>query len=72
MAAKNGKAPVPWKKLNKDPRPFVDAKYLPDGFEFNDPMHIPKPKLLEVFSHWEERLAAGEMVFEFKGVSHDH
>jgi len=72
MLAKNGKAPVPWKKLNKDPQPFVNAEYLPDGFKFDDPMHILKPELLEVFSHWEERLAAGETVFEFKAVSHDH
>jgi len=54
MAAKNGKAPVPWKKLNKDPRPFIDDKYLPDRFTIDDPMHIPKPDLLEVFSHWED------------------
>jgi len=72
MTAKNGKAPVPWKKLNKDPRPFIDDEYLPDGFTFDDPMHIPKPDLLEVFSHWEDRLAAGKTVFRFKGVSHDH
>jgi hypothetical protein len=72
MAAKNGKAPVPWKKLNKDPGPFIDDEYLPDGFTFDDPMHIPKPDLLEVFSHWEDRLAAGDTVFSFKGVSHDH
>ena len=72
MTAKNGKAPVPWKKLNKDPRPFIDDEYLPDGFTFDDPMHIPKPDLMEVFSHWEDRLAAGKTVFGFKGVSHDH
>ena len=49
----------------------LHARHI-NGFTFDDLMHIPKPDLMEVFSHWEDQLATGKMVFGFKGVSHDH
>ena len=62
------KASVPWKKLGSDHSLYIDDKYLPENFQFDDPMHILKDNVLEVFYHWQEQLGAKECAFLFKAV----
>jgi hypothetical protein len=71
MKTKNDKANVPWKRLGTNWESFIDDEYIPEGFEFCDPMHILKTDLVRVFEYWEEHFAANEIVFEFKSVRQD-
>ena len=55
LASGNTKKHVPFGALGVHQRQFIESKYLPNGFTFEDPRNLKKGQILEFFKHVRER-----------------
>ena len=59
---------APWKEIRDAPRDYVDAKYLPTGFHFDEPSRYKYEESLKLLRFWQQRKIDGpdEPVFRLR------